>query len=75
MSPFVKKMITILLVKGDNMPIPSPKPKEEMDKYMTRCMSDEVMKKEFPQNKQRVAVCMSNFKRSNKKSAKTLDKK
>lgn len=39
------------------MPIPSRNPKEEWGDFMARCMSDEVMKKEYPDEKQRFAVC------------------
>lgn len=41
------------------MPIPSKRKKEDKNKFMSRCMSDEVMKKEYPDNSQRVAICMS----------------
>ena len=41
------------------MPIPSKRKKEDKNSFMSRCMGDEVMKKDFPQQSQRVAVCMS----------------
>lgn len=41
------------------MPIPSPKENEDRNKFMTRCMSDPTMKKEYKDNQQRVAVCIS----------------
>ena len=41
------------------MPIPQRKKDESKENFLSRCMSDEVMKKEYPDNKQRVAVCMS----------------
>lgn len=41
------------------MPIPSKNKDENNNDYMSRCMSDSVMKKEYPDDKQRVAVCMS----------------
>lgn len=41
------------------MPIPSRKGKEKPNDFMQRCMGDETMKKEFPGQEQRVAVCMS----------------
>lgn len=41
------------------MPIPSKRKDEEKNSFMSRCMSDEVMKKEFPDQAQRTAVCMS----------------
>lgn len=41
------------------MPIPSKDKNEDKNDYMSRCMSDSVMKKEYPDDKRRVAVCIS----------------
>lgn len=41
------------------MPIPEPKGTEKKSKFMARCVSDPVMRKEFPDIKQRIAVCLS----------------
>jgi hypothetical protein len=41
------------------MPIPSKNKDEDKNDFMQRCMSDEVMKKEFPDQERRTAVCMS----------------
>lgn len=38
------------------MPIPQPKKNESKNEYIARGMSSEVMKKEFPNKKQRLAV-------------------
>jgi|TARA_B110001454_G_scaffold216092_1_gene238721 hypothetical protein len=43
------------------MPIPSGGGGESKDKFMSRCISDSVMKKEYPDIKQRIAVCMSKY--------------
>ena len=45
------------------MPIPSPKgePKKNL---LSKCMGDSVMVKEFPDEKQRYAVCQSKWKKS-----------
>jgi hypothetical protein len=48
------------------MPLPKPHNKEEKDKFISRCMSDEGMKSEFKNDKQRVAICLSIFKREEK---------
>jgi len=40
------------------MPIPNRKKDEEKTKFVSRCMSDEVMKKDYPDDKQRVAICI-----------------
>jgi len=44
------------------MPIPSPKKKEKQDKYISRCMS--TLKGEFKDQKQRAAVCFSEWRKS-----------
>jgi len=44
------------------MPIPKPKTGEEKDKFVSRCMADSVMNKEYPDNKQRAAICYSQWK-------------
>lgn len=41
------------------MPIPSKRENEDKNNFMSRCMSDEVMKKEYPNVDQRTAICMS----------------
>jgi len=38
------------------MPIPTPDQDEKMTEFLNRCMGDEVMKKEFPNERQRMAV-------------------
>ena len=44
------------------MPIPKPKDGETQDEFIQRCMADETMTSEFPDEKQRYAVCMTQFK-------------
>ncbi len=41
------------------MPLPSRKDGEDRKQFMSRCMSDPKVNKEYPDNKQRVAVCIS----------------
>lgn len=41
------------------MPIPKRQKDEDRNKFMSRCMGDEVMKKEYPNMDQRAAICMS----------------
>lgn len=48
------------------MPLPKPKKDESHDDFMDRCMGDDVMNKEYPDEKQRYAVCQSQW--DNKKS-------
>ena len=42
------------------MPLPKRQKDEDRQKFISRCMSDEKAKKEFPDNKQRLGMCMSN---------------
>ena len=42
------------------MPIPNPNPGESFDKFIERCMSDENMLSEYPQD-QRYAICSMKF--------------
>lgn len=46
------------------MPIPKRRKDEDKDKYIQRCMSNEVMKQEYPSEKQRIAVCMGQTRSS-----------
>jgi len=48
------------------MPLPTKNPNEERDEFVNRCMSDDIMKKEYSDSKQRVAVCISQYKRKKK---------
>ena len=48
------------------MPIPAPKKDEDNQAFVARCMSNEVMKKDYPDNGQRVAICLGQTKRKSK---------
>lgn len=48
------------------MPLPNPKDGEEQDKWTERCMSNDMMKNEFPDNKQRLAVCFQKWRDKDK---------
>lgn len=54
-KPKVKEVIRI--------PIPKPRKSESRDKYISRCMSNNIMEKEFPDNNQRTAVCFSTWRK------------
>jgi len=41
------------------MPLPKPKTDESQDDFMDRCMANDVMNSEYPDNDQRYAVCQS----------------
>lgn len=51
------------------MPLPKPKKDETKENFISRFMSNDTMKREFPDVKQRVAVAFSvwrNYKKSSK---------
>src|SRR5215468_905116 len=52
------------------MPIPKPNKGENQADFISRCMSDSVMKADYPQN-QRLAVCFSSWKTA--KTAKSAE--
>jgi hypothetical protein len=54
------------------MPIPSPKKSEKQGDFVSRCMSDETMNKEFSDQKQRAAVCYSQFKKAKASAVATI---
>ena len=47
------------------MPIPKPELNEDSQKFVARCMGNETMKKDYPDNKQRIAICLGQTKRKN----------
>jgi hypothetical protein len=51
------------------MPLPSKQPKETRKEFMDRCISDPKTREEFKDIKQRIAVCISQFDKSKKKSS------
>ena len=51
------------------MPLPSPRDKEKRSDFMNRCMLDLAGKDEFKDNKQRAAVCYSQFKKGGSKAS------
>jgi hypothetical protein len=48
------------------MPIPKPEKNEDKQKFVARCMANETMKKEYPDNQQRIAVCLGQTRRKSK---------
>lgn len=50
------------------MPIPSKKSNEDKQKFVSRCMSNETMKKDYPDSKQRVAICLGQSREKSKSS-------
>jgi len=50
-----------------------PKPGEKQDDYISRCMGDDAMAKEYPDDKQRAAVAQSMWKEGQKKGFELSD--
>lgn len=44
------------------MPIPNKRKDEDKQNFVARCMSDETMKKEYPNTQQRIAICLGQTK-------------
>jgi len=59
--------LQINLIK--NMPLPSPKGKEKRADFVSRCIGDNTTTKDFPDQKQRIAVCYSQWDKAKKASA------
>ena len=49
------------------MPLPKPNANEDKDKFLSRCMGNSVMVREYGDQKQRYAVCMTQWKNKDKK--------
>ena len=45
------------------MPLPKPSEKEKEQEFVSRCISDEMMMKDYKDQKQRAAVCYSQYSR------------
>ena len=55
------------------MPLLKPKPGEEQNTFVSRCVSDKNMNREFTDNNQLLAVCYSLYKRSKEKTDEEFD--
>jgi hypothetical protein len=45
------------------MPLPKPGDKENRRDFLSRCMGDEIMNRDYEDNQQRYAVCNSQWRR------------
>jgi hypothetical protein len=50
------------------LPIPTPGDDEAEGDFISRCMSNETMKEDFPDNDQRLAVCFSRWEHRDEKT-------
>ena len=48
------------------MPIPKPAPNEDKQKFVSRCMSDEIMKTDYHNTQQRTAICLGQARKKEK---------
>ena len=48
------------------MPLPKPRKKETEQEFVSRCMGDDMMGKEYKDQKQRAAVCYSQYRMRHK---------
>lgn len=55
------------------MPLPMPGKKEKKTDFISRCMSNETSKKDFEDNKQRVAVCYTQWESAKKKAKGSIE--
>jgi hypothetical protein len=51
------------------MPILKPKKGKKRQEFISDCMSDESMMEEFPRQKQRAAICLSQMRRQEASAA------
>jgi signal peptide peptidase SppA len=51
------------------MPLPSPRTDEERQNFLSRCMGNDTMKRDFPDQKQRAAVCFRQWRSKKRASA------
>lgn len=55
------------------MPIPKPKSGESEQDFMSRCVSDDIMRSEYPDQDQRVAVCLGSFRKNAKEHSEMIE--
>jgi hypothetical protein len=55
------------------MPLPKPRKGQKQDAFISSCMGNDTMKKEYPDNKQRLAVCHSQWNRKGKNMSNELE--
>jgi len=57
------------------MPLPKPRQGEGRQEFISRCMADETMRSEFPDESQRAAVCYRQWRNRGKAMSKTIERK
>jgi len=49
------------------MPLPKPTKSQKESDFVSHCMSSKIMKREYPDREQRLAICFNQFRRRKKK--------
>jgi len=55
------------------MPTPTPKNKEKKSEFVSRCIGDNQVEKDFPDQKQRIAVCYSQWDKAKKDASASVE--
>lgn len=55
------------------MPLPKPKNKEKKSEFVSRCIGDTQTGKDFPDQKQRIAVCYSQWDKAKKEASASVE--
>lgn len=55
------------------MPLPTPNKKEKRSDFISRCMSSDIINKDFKDQKQKAAVCYSQYEKAKKKAKATIE--
>lgn len=55
------------------MPLPKPRSGEPKKDFISRCMNNDVMQRDYPNNEQRVAVCNTQWRNRNKDEVNQLE--
>lgn len=54
------------------MPLPNPKKQEKRSEFVSRCIGDDQTAKDFPDQKQRIAICYSQWDKAKKEATATV---
>ena len=56
------------------MPVPTPREDENQDEFIARCMANDTMNEEYPEEDQRAAICFQSWRDRNKENDKEMEK-
>ena len=55
------------------MPLPTPNDKEKKSDFIARCMGNPTINKDFKDQKQKAAVCYSQYEKAKKKAKASIE--